>query len=64
MGSHTVLIFCLFGNVFAISCGLFGSDAASAIVTLAGVLTCDIEALALQYRMVHDPEAPKFTRCY
>lgn len=62
--SCALLIACLYADAFGICHGVFGADVATAIVVLSALLNCDLEALALQYRMVHFPLAPKFTRCY
>lgn len=61
---RSILIFSLHVATFGACRCFLGTDAAFSIAVLAGLLTCDVEALALQYRMVHNPKAPKFTRCY
>lgn len=63
-GSYAILIFFLYGSVFGICHCVFGIDVATAVVVLAGLLTCDMEALVLQYHMMHFPKSAKFIRCY
>jgi len=62
--SRALAVVALYAAVFAGFLTIGDFNTAIAVVTLGAVFATIAEALAINYRMVHNPVDPKHRRCY